>query len=69
MRDYRHMMEQVTLSDRKKEEIMDMIENKSSGKRRMPRLGVIALAAALAAGCIAMIAAGLPAQEIGRAHV
>ncbi len=62
MRDYRHMMEQVTLSDRKKEEIMDMIENKSSGKRRMPRLGVIALAAALAAGCIAMIAAGLPAQ-------
>lgn len=62
MRDYRHMMEQVTLSDEKKEEIMGMIENKDTGKRRMPKVGTMVLAAALAVGCIAMMAAGLPAQ-------
>lgn len=61
-KNYRHMMEQVALSDRKKEEIMTMLENQNTRKRRIPKAGMIALAAALAAGCIAMIAAGLPAQ-------
>ena len=50
MSNYWHMMEQVTLSDRKKEEIMDMLENKGTHKRRMPRAGKIVLAAALAVG-------------------
>ena len=62
MRDYRRMMEQVTLSDQKKEEIMEMIENKNTAKRRMPRTAKIVLAAALAVGCVLSIAAGLPAQ-------
>ena len=62
MRDYRRMMEQVTLSDEKKEEIMEMIENKNTAKRRMPRTAKIVLAAALAVGCVLSIAAGLPAQ-------
>ena len=62
MSNYWHMMEQVTLSDRKKEEIMDMLENKGTQKRRMPRAGKIVLAAALAVGCVLSIAAGLPAQ-------
>lgn len=62
MKDYRRMMEQVTLSDRKKEEIMDMLENKQPQKRRMPAVAKIALAAALAVGCVLSIAAGLPAQ-------
>ncbi len=62
MYDYRRMMEQVTLSDRKKEEIMDMLENKDTQKRRMPRAGKLILAAALAVGCVLSIAAGLPAQ-------
>ena len=62
MRDYRHMMEQVTLSDRKKEEIMDMLENKNTQKRRTPSVKVMLLAAALAVGCVLSIAAGLPAQ-------
>lgn len=62
MNNYWHMMEQVTLSDRKKEEIMDMLENKGTQKRRMPRAGKLILAAALAVGCVLSIAAGLPAQ-------
>ena len=55
-------MEQVKLSDRKKEEIMEMLENKGAQKRRMPRAGKLILAAALAVGCVLSIAAGLPAQ-------
>lgn len=62
MYDYRRMMEQVTLSDQKKEEIMEMLENKGTQKRRMPRAGKLILAAALAVGCVLSIAAGLPAQ-------
>lgn len=62
MNNYWHMMEQVTLSDRKKEEIMNMLENKETQKRRMPRMKVMVLAAALAVGCVLSIAAGLPAQ-------
>jgi len=55
-------MEQVTLSDQKKEEIMDMLENKETKKRRMPKAGTLVLAAALAVGCVLSIAAGLPGQ-------
>ena len=62
MNNYWHMMEQVTLSDRKKEEIMDMIENKGTQKGRRPSVKVMVLAAALAVGCVLSIAAGLPAQ-------
>ncbi len=62
MKDYRHMMEQVTLSDQKKEEIMGMLENKRAWKRRMPKVGTLVLAAALTVGCVLSIAAGLPAQ-------
>lgn len=62
MKSYWHMMEQVTLSDRKKEEIMEMLENKGTQKRRMPRAGKLILAAALAVGCVLSIAAGLPAK-------
>lgn len=62
MNNYWHMMEQVTLSDRKKEEIMDMLENKGTQKGRRPSVKVMVLAAALAVGCVLSIAAGLPAQ-------
>lgn len=62
MKEYRHMMEQVKLSDRKKEEIMEMLENKNTQKRRTPSVKVMVLAAALAVGCVLSIAAGLPAQ-------
>lgn len=62
MNNYWHMMEQVTLSDRKKEEIMEMLENKNTRKRRTPSVKVMVLAAALAVGCVLSIAAGLPAQ-------
>ena len=62
MRDYRHMMEQVALSDQKKEEIMAMIENKNTARRRMPRVAKIVLVAALAVGCVLSIAASLPTQ-------
>lgn len=61
-KEYRHMMEQAALSDQKKEEIMNMMEHTDTGKRRLPKAGVIALAAALAVGCVLSIAAGLPAQ-------
>lgn len=61
-KEYRHMMEQAALSDEKKEEIMNRMEHTDTGKRRLPKAGVIALAAALAAGCVLSIAAGLPAQ-------
>lgn len=60
MRDYRHMMAQVTLSDGKKEEIMEILENQGTQKRRMPKMGKFILAAALAVGCVLSIAAGLP---------
>lgn len=60
--EYRHMMEQAALSDQKKEEIMELMEHKGTGKHRMPKVGKIALAAALAVGCVLSIAAGLPAQ-------
>lgn len=62
MNNYWHMMEQVTLSDQKKEEIMDMLENQGTQKRRKPSVKVMVLAAALAVGCVLSIAAGLPAQ-------
>ena len=62
MKDYRRMMRWVTMSDQKKEEIMDMLENKSTQKRRMPPVKVLVLTAALAIGCVLSIAAGLPAQ-------
>ena len=62
MNNYWRMMEQVTMSDRKKEEIMDMLENKGTQKRRMPSVKALVLAAALAVGCVLSIAAGLPAQ-------
>lgn len=62
MNNYWHMMEQVKLSDRKKEEIMEMLENKNTQKRRTPSVKVMVLAAALAVGCVLSIAAGLPAQ-------
>lgn len=64
MNNYWHMMEQVTLSDQKKEEIITMLENseKQTSRRRMPKAGKIMLAAALAVGCVLSIAAGLPAQ-------
>ena len=61
-KNYRHMMEQVTLSDQKKEEIITMLENQNTQKRRMPRVTKIVLAAALAVGCVLSIAAGLPTQ-------
>lgn len=62
MKDYRHMMRQVTLSDKKKEEIMEMLENRGAQKRRMPKAGKFILAAVLVLGCVLSIAAGLPAQ-------
>lgn len=62
MNNYWHMMEQVTLSDRKKEEIMDLLEKKDTQKRRKPSVKALVLAAALAVGCVLSIAAGLPAQ-------
>ena len=62
MNNYWHMMEQVTLSDQKKEKIMEMLENKGTQKRRMPSVKALVLAAALAVGCVLSIAAGLPAQ-------
>lgn len=61
-KEYRHMMAQAALSDQKKEEILNMMENNQSNKRRMPSPGKIVLAAALAVGCVLSIAAGLPAQ-------
>ena len=64
MRDYRRVMEQVRLSDEKKEEILTMLENQNTNtkKYRMPKVGKVVLAAALAVGCVLSIAAGLPAQ-------
>lgn len=41
---------------------MNMMEHTDTGKRRLPKAGTIALAAALAVGCALSIAAGLPAQ-------
>ena len=60
--EYRHMMEQAALSTEKKEEILAMFENQNTGKRRMPKAAKLVRAAALAAGCVLSIAAGLPAQ-------
>ena len=57
MRKYRHMMEQVALSDRKKEEIMEQLEMNETKKRRMPKARTMILAAALAVGCLLSIAA------------
>ena len=62
MNHYRHMMEQVALSDRKKEEIMERLETKRTQKRRMPKVRTMILAAALAVGALLSIAAGLPAR-------
>lgn len=62
MNHYRHMMEQVALSDRKKEEIMEQLETKKARKRRMPKARTMILAAALAVGCVLSIAAGVPAR-------
>ena len=64
MNKYRHMMEQVALSDRKKEEIMEQLEMNETKKRRMPKVRTMILAAALAVGCLLSIAAAanLPAR-------
>lgn len=63
MKDYKHMMEQVTLRDEKKEKIMELLENGSEQKRRhVPKAARIALAAALVVGCLLCIAAGIPAK-------
>lgn len=63
MKDYKHMMEQVTLGDGKKEEILAMLEEKQEmRKRRVPKAARLALAAALAIGCVLCIAAGIPAK-------
>lgn len=62
MKNYRHMMEQVALSDCKKEEIMEQLEMRQTPKRRMPKACKLILAAALAVGCVLSIAAGLPAR-------
>lgn len=63
MKDYKHMMEQVTLGDGKKEEILAMLEEKQEAKkRRSPKAARLALAAALVAGCVLCIAAGIPAK-------
>lgn len=62
MNHYRHMMEQVALSDRKKEEIMEQLETMETKKRRMPKARTLILAAALAVGALLSIAAGLPAR-------
>ena len=52
MRNYRSIMEQVALSDQKKEEIMSMIQNHTTGKRHVPRGVKLGLAAALAVGAM-----------------
>ena len=57
MNHYRHMMKQVVLSDRKKEEIMEQLEMNETKKRRMPKVRTMILAAALAVGCLLSIAA------------
>lgn len=62
MKDYRRMMRQITLSEAKKEEIMDMLGNKDTQKRRIPKARALILAAVLAVGCVLSIAAGLPGQ-------
>lgn len=64
MNNYWRMMEQVTLSDRKKEEIMEMLENKNTQKRRMPKAGKLILAAALAVGCVLSIAAAMQERDV-----
>lgn len=46
------MMEQVALSDQKKENIMELLENAGTQKRRKPSVKALVLAAALAAGCL-----------------
>ena len=61
-KEYRHMMEQAALGNDKKEEILTMLENQDTKKRRLPKAAKIVLAAALAVGCVLSIAAGLPAQ-------
>ena len=55
MRNYRSIMEQVALSDQKKEEIMSMIQNHTTGKRHVPRGVKLGLAAALAVGCVSVL--------------
>lgn len=62
MNHYRHMMEQIALSDRKKEEIMEQLEQKETQKRRMPKVRTMILAAALAVGALLSVAAGLPGR-------
>lgn len=58
MKDYKHMMEQVTLRNEKREEIMGLLENGSEQKRRhVPKAARIALAAALVLVCMMSIAA------------
>ena len=64
MNHYRHMMEQVALSNRKKEDIMEQLETMETKKRRMPKVRTMLLAAALAVGALLSIAAaaGLPGR-------
>lgn len=63
MKGYKHMMEQVTLGDGKKEEILAMLEEKQeTKKRRVPKAARLCLAAALAIVCVLCVAAGIPAK-------
>lgn len=63
MRDYKHMMEQITLRDEKKEEILELLEHKQVRNRRyLPKAARLVLAAALVIGCVLCIAAGIPAK-------
>ena len=63
MNHYRHMMEQVTLSDRKKEEMMEQLEHKQSRKRRIPTAGRVVLVAAITAVCLLSVAAATSAPD------
>lgn len=63
MMKYKHMMEQIALRGEKKEEILAMLEEKQETKRRhIPKAARLVLAAALVAGCVLCIGAGIPAK-------
>lgn len=56
MKGYKHMMEQLTLSEQAKEGIMEKLEHKQSAGRRISLIVKAALAAALIMGCIGVVA-------------
>ena len=60
MTDYRHMMGQIALSDKKKGEILDMLENRPTRRRRRLPAAKLVLAAALALVFLLCAAAGMP---------